>query len=161
MPFKNRIIAYGTKAADQFAANPDNPRLHPQFQRDVMQAALSELGWLAPVVENARTGYLIDGHERVMQALLDNESVPYIQVDLSPAEELLALATFDPIGELAYYDPEQVNQLLGQISIDNPPLQRLLNQLGGNIAQTSAETAKTDPEPNAPILCPCCGAIIQ
>lgn len=74
MAFENRIISYGEKPADQFTANPLNPRLHPQFQREVMQAALTELGWLAPVIENKRTGYLIDGHERVMQALLNNEA---------------------------------------------------------------------------------------
>lgn len=160
MAFKNRIVAFGTKAADQFTANPDNPRIHPQIQRDVMEAALTEIGWLAPVVENARTGYLIDGHERVMQALLNNESVPFVQVDLSPAEEALALATFDPIGELAYYDDQQMNRLIAQINTDNPPLQRLLDQLGVNIAPPDPTTSETDPEPNTPTICPCCGATI-
>jgi hypothetical protein len=160
MAFTNRIIGYGTKAADQFTANPDNPRIHPQTQREAMQAALEQIGWLAPVIENQRTGYLIDGHERVMQALLNNESVPYIQVDLSPDEEMLALATFDPIGELAYYDPAQVNQLLAQITIENPPLQRLLDSLRHNPADAAPETVKTDPDENTPTLCPCCGATI-
>lgn len=150
MPFTNRIISYGEKAADQFTANPLNPRLHPQFQREVMQAALTELGWLAPVIENKRTGYLIDGHERVMQALLNNESVPYVLVDLSPEEENLALATFDPIGALAQYDPENLNALLGDIHVEEISLQQLLSnisgQYGGNIPGDPYENWKEMPE---------------
>lgn len=126
MAFTNRIISYGEKPADQFTANPLNPRLHPQFQREVMQAALTEIGWLAPVIENKRTGYLIDGHERVMQALLKNEPVPYVLVDLSPEEENVALATFDPITGLAQYDPENINALLSDVHVDEIPLQQLL-----------------------------------
>lgn len=161
MPFINRIVEYGEKAADQFTANPDNPRLHPQFQREVMAAALNELGWIAPVIENQNTGYLVDGHERVMQALLNNDLVPYVLVNLSPAEEALALATFDPIGELARYDNAQVNQLIAQIETENPPLQRLLDQLQVNTAPHAPATSETDPTSDAPLSCPCCGAIIQ
>lgn len=161
MPFENRITHYGEKRADQFTANPDNPRMHPQFQRDVMNAALTELGWLAPVVENVRTGYLIDGHERVMQALLDNSYVPFVQVYLSEEEEALALATFDPIGELAMYDHAQINQLIAQIDTENPPLQRLLGQLQINTAPRTPATSETDPTSDSPTICPCCGATIE
>lgn len=133
--FANRIIEYGTKPADQFTANPLNPRIHPQFQREVMQAALSTVGWIAPVIENRRTGYLVDGHERVMQALLKNEPVPYVLVDLSEDEEKQALATFDPIAGLAQYDSENINALLSEIHVDEIALQQLLanmqSQYGG------------------------------
>lgn len=124
--FVNRIVEYGVKPADQFTANPLNPRLHPQFQREVMQAALRTVGWIAPVIENRRTGYLVDGHERVMQALLKNESVPYVLVDLSPEEENVALATFDPIAGLAQYDAENINVLLSETHVDEIALQQLL-----------------------------------
>lgn len=160
MAFTNRIIQYGEKAADQFAANPDNPRIHPQIQRDAMEAALTEIGWIAPVIENARTGYLIDGHERVMQALLNNETVPYVQVYLTEAEESLALATFDPIGELAYYDDQQVDRLIAQIDTESQPLQRLLDDLGGKTAPPAPATPETDPTSESPTICPCCGAKI-
>ena len=51
---------------------------------------------------NRRTGYVIDGHARVALALTRKEaSVPVLYVDLSPDEERLVLATFDPIGALA------------------------------------------------------------
>ncbi len=88
--WQNRIVSYGTKPADQFTANPSNPRMHPMFQRDVMRAALDTLGWIAPVIENVRTGYLVDGHERVMQALERNEDVPFVAIDISSEEEHFA-----------------------------------------------------------------------
>lgn len=150
MSFKNRIVSYGEKPADQFAAHPLNPRLHPQFQREVMQAALTGIGWLAPVIENKRTGYLIDGHERVMQALLNNEAVPFVQVDLSEEEEAEALATFDPIGALAQYDSQNLNALLSDMHVDEIPLQQLLanlsSQYGGNIPGDPYENWKEMPE---------------
>jgi len=127
--FINRIVEYGTKPADQFAANPLNPRLHPQFQREVMQAALKTIGWIAPVIENKRTGYLVDGHERVMQALLKNEPVPYVLVDLSEEEEKQALATFDPITSLAQYDSDNMTALLSDLHVDEIALQQLLANL--------------------------------
>lgn len=129
--WQNRIQEYGVKPADQFTANPANPRIHPQFQREVMKAALDTLGWLAPVIENKRTGYLVDGHERVMQALLNNEPVPFVVVDLSESEEATALATFDPITALANYDTAQLDSLLREVQTDSPALDKMLAELAG------------------------------
>lgn len=125
-PFANRIIGYGTKAADQFEANPLNYRRHPQKQRDAVQASLRELGWIGVVVENVTTGNLIDGHERVWQALANNEDVPYIQVELSEAEEKLALAVFDPITYMAETDAELLDALLRETNTGEAALQKLL-----------------------------------
>jgi hypothetical protein len=127
--WQNRIIGYGTKKADQFCANPDNPRRHPQAQRDAVKASLDTLGWIGVVVENVRSGYLIDGHERVMQALLNNDDVPYIQVDLSEDEEKLALASFDWITYMAQYDKDALDGLLRDVNTDNAVLQQLLSDL--------------------------------
>lgn len=127
--WQNRIISYGTKAADQFTANPANPRLHPQYQRDVMKAVLDKLGWIAPVIENQRTGYLVDGHERVMQALARNEAVPYVVVDLTPEEEATALATFDPITALATYDRAALDNLLREVATDSVAVDKMLAEL--------------------------------
>lgn len=127
--WKNRIVEYGVKPADQFTANPLNPRRHPQFQQDSVKASLDTIGWIGVVLENVRTGYLIDGHERVMQALVNNENVPYIQVDLSEDEELQALASFDYITTMAVYDREQLDALLQQVNSDDANVQQLLESL--------------------------------
>lgn len=128
-PFVNRIISYGTKPADQFEANPLNYRRHPQRQRDAVQASLRELGWIGVVVENVRTGLLIDGHERVWQALQNNEDVPYIEVDLSEEEEKLALAVFDPITYMAETDSAILDELLRDVNTGEAALQELIEGL--------------------------------
>lgn len=125
-PFTNRIIGYGTKPADQFQPNDLNYRTHPQKQRDAVQASLRELGWIGVVVENRTTGNLIDGHERVWQALKNNEEVPYIEVDLSIEEERLALAIFDPLGAMAETDSEIFDALLREVNSGEVALQELL-----------------------------------
>lgn len=127
-----RIVGHGEKPADQFTANPDNARLHPPAQRAAMKAALDTLGWIAPVIENKRTGYLVDGHERVMQALLTNATVPYVEVDLDEAEEKLALATYDPIGAMAQYDQQLLDNLLREVDTAESALQMLLSNLASH-----------------------------
>ncbi len=128
--FANRIVGYTTKHASQLTANPANWRKHPQRQRDAVQASLKELGWIAAVVENVRTGYLVDGHERVWQALRDNDAeVPVLEVDLSEAEERLALATFDPITYMAETDAAALDALLRDVNTGEAALQELMAQM--------------------------------
>lgn len=127
--WKNRIVGHGVKPADQFAAHPNNPRRHPQPQRDAVRASLDTLGWIGVVIENVRTGYLIDGHERVMQALEDNVDVPYIQVDLSEDEEAQALLTFDWITQMAQYDRDALDGLLRSVNSDDAVVQALLSSI--------------------------------
>ena len=84
MKLKNNIVGFDIKPADQFLFNPQNFRKHPQAQRNAVRESLNELGWIDAVLENIQTGNLIDGHERVWQALQNNEDVPYLKVDLTP-----------------------------------------------------------------------------
>jgi len=127
--FRNRIVGHGSKPASQFQANPLNWRKHPQRQRDAVRASLDELGWVDVVIENVRTGNLVDGHERVWQALENDDDVPYIQVDLSEPEEKLALAILDPLTNLATTDAEVLNALLGETHPDSEVLAQLLAEV--------------------------------
>ncbi len=125
----NRIIGQGSKPASQFLANPQNPRTHPPNQRAAVKGSLDELGWVQNVIEGA-SGYLIDGHERVWQALQNGDAeVPFIQVDLSPEEERLALAILDPISALAETDRDQLDALLREVSTGDEALQKMLAEL--------------------------------
>ena len=158
--FKNRIIGYDTKPADQFTANPLNYRKHPQRQRDAVNASLRELGWISTVVENVTTGNVIDGHERIWQALQRNEDVPYLKVELSEAEERLALAVFDPITNMAETDAAILDDLLREVNTGEAALQSLLADLaaGANVIPPEFkeydETVADDVEM---IECPHCG----
>jgi hypothetical protein len=147
--FRNRIIGYATKPADQFTANPLNYRKHPQRQREAVNASLRELGWISTVVENVTTGNVIDGHERIWQALQRNEDVPYLQVELSEAEERLALAVFDPTTNMAETDAAILDDLLRDVNTGEAALQALLAELaeGAGITPPSDELAGVDVVP--------------
>jgi hypothetical protein len=121
------IVGYRLVPPDQLLAHPSNPRRHPNAQREALRASLRALGWIAPVVQNVRTGHLIDGHARIEEALSAGVAeVPVIDVDLSPEQEALALATFDPITALAVLDREVLDSLLRDVSTDETALQSLL-----------------------------------
>lgn len=137
--WKNKICYYGVKPAGEFVANPLNARLHPDYQQQLTAESLATLGWIAPVIENIRTGNLIDGHDRVMQALErgDNEPIPFIQVDLTEDEERQALLTFDAITNQAVYSAAHVSELIAAARLKSSAMLQLARQL--------AETAQTDP----------------
>ena len=99
-------------------------------QRAALKGVLNEVGWVQQVIENVRTGHLVDGHERVWNALQnDNADVPYIQVDLSEADEALVLATLDPIGAMATTDAAQLDALLHEVQTSDAAVQAMLAEL--------------------------------
>lgn len=125
--WKNRIVGEGEQPASQFVANPNNWRTHPQHQRDAMRGALNEVGWVQRVIVNRRTGYLVDGHERVWQALQNGDAaVPYVEVDLSEQEEAYVLATLDPIGAMAQADAAKLDELLREVQSGEAGVQAML-----------------------------------
>lgn len=129
--WQNRIVRYGEMPAHQFLANPANPRRHPAAQRDALRGSFDALGIIAPILINARTQFVIDGHARVEECLSRDENmlIPFIEVDLSEDEEALALASFDWITQMATYDRDMLDTLLQGIETDNEALQALLDDL--------------------------------
>lgn len=121
-PWQNRIVGHDLVPADQLLANPNNWRIHPRAQQEATRASLDSLGWVKEVIVNRRSGYVIDGHERIELALAlsGDAPVPVAYVGLSPEEERQALATLDPIAGLAVTDKVKLDELLQQIT-DAPP----------------------------------------
>jgi DNA modification methylase len=141
--WRNRIVGSGTEAPEHLAANPANWRVHPRHQRDALAGSLDTVGWVAQVIVNRQSGYVIDGHARVALALARKEaSVPVLYVDLSPDEERLVLATFDPIGALAGADGERLSALLAEVAVDDAGLRALLDEL----AASAPRPTFTDPD---------------
>jgi DNA modification methylase len=146
--WRNRIVGEGEQPASQFVANPANWRAHPQAQRDAMRGALNEVGWVQRVVVNRRTGYLVDGHERVAQALQNGDAaVPYVEVDLDEAEEAYVLATLDPIGAMAATDAAKLDELLHEVQSGEAGVQAMLAELA---EQASLYAELSDAEPPEP-----------
>jgi hypothetical protein len=105
----NRILAYAEVDPAQLLAHEGNPWTHPPQQTRSLEAALGDLGWLAPVVVNRRTArawprdqrnqsVIIDGHMRAqMAASRGQHAIPVVFVDLAPDEEEAALASLNAI----------------------------------------------------------------
>jgi len=131
MQWQNRIVGEGEKPAAQFLAHPLNWRIHPTAQQAVLEALLARIGWVQRVVENRRTGYVLDGHLRVQLALKagDSTPIPYLLVDVSPEEEQTLLAVLDPVSALAEADKEQLGTLLKAIQAEDAAVANLLKDL--------------------------------
>lgn len=124
--WQSKIVGHGKVAPDQLVANPLNFRVHPQAQRDALEAAIAEVGFIRSVTVNKRTGNLVDGHERVWQALkTEQPTIDVEYVDLSEDEEKKALATLDPISELAHIDKGQLDLLLRDVNTGSEALQQM------------------------------------
>lgn len=142
---RNRIVGFKMKSADDLVFNPKNYRKHPKRQQEALSASLRELGWIGVVVENVRTGRLIDGHERVWQARKSGSEVPVLQVDLSEDEEKLALAIFDPISAMAETDVAILDELLKEVNTGEASLQALIDNLAKEAGLYVEKKADAEP----------------
>lgn len=129
--FQNRIIGFAEKPAKDFNFNPNNWRIHSEFQKNAISDVLSRVGWVTGVIENISTGNLLDGHARVEEALkLGPETpVPFLQVELSVEEENMILALLDPIGALASTDTEKLQELFDSIEFESNHLANIVTNL--------------------------------
>lgn len=119
MNYRNRIVGHDNVEPDQLLANPWNWRIHPKHQQEALQALVENVGWIQRVVVNRRTGHVVDGHLRVAMAIKRLEpTIPVSYVELTEAEEKLALATFDAITGLAQTDDAMLRELLDSIQAD-------------------------------------------
>lgn len=141
--WRNRIVDSGTASPEELLPNPENYREHPDKQQRAMTGTLNELGWVQPVLVNKRSGRLIDGHMRVALAIRNGETqVPVTYVDLDEKEEKLALATIDPLGDMANQSDTDLRALLAQLTATDKDLAELLTTLdkdaGGDQDSSSA-----------------------
>ena len=155
--WENRILGLENVDPESLLANPANWRRHPGSQRNALRDSLATLGWIGVITVNKRTGYVVDGHARIEEALSKHEkTVPVLYVDLSPELERVALAVYDPIGEMAQRDQEALDELLADMPpIDAPGLQALLDSMSKSLPE---DEAKGQPEsPTDEVTCPACG----
>ena len=148
--WRSRIVGHGEEPPGGLIANPANWRLHPGEQQRALAGALSEVGWVAQVLVNRRTGHLVDGHLRVDLALArDEPSVPVTYVDLSEAEERMVLASLDPLGAMAGADAAKLEELLRDIAPADDALSAMLAQLAEKNGIRGA--GLTDPDELPPL----------
>ena len=159
----NRIVGSDVVPAASFAPNPANWRQHPLGQRDAMGGVLGEVGWVGQALVNLRNSpewgeaagvaTMIDGHLRVAMALdRDPQTpVPRLLVDLTPDEEALVLATFDPISAMATANATLIESLLSGLHTNSEAVSKLLSEVAGNNGfswgQGGSEHPGPDPAP--------------
>lgn len=136
MDWANRIVGHGVKPAGEFLAHPSNWRIHPSGQQAVLEEVLTTVGWVQGVIENVRTGHLLDGHQRVLSGLKHGEEtpIPFTQVDVSEEEEALILATLDPISAMAAADRAIFQRLIADIDGVPANTQALLDEWAGTLS---------------------------
>lgn len=144
--WQNRIVEYTEEAPDQLLANPKNWRTHLGTQADALRGVMREVGIVQNVIANKRSGFLIDGHLRVMEALKAGQpSIPVTWVDLSDEEESLILLTLDPLGAMAGTDAAKVDELLREVSTGEAAVQALLDGLAVDMGIIPADAPNLDP----------------
>lgn len=161
--WRNRIVRTGTAPASEFKANELNWRVHPKAQRDALKGVLSEVGWVTGVITNVTTGNVIDGHARIEEALKlgDETPVPFVEVELSEAEEMKILATLDPLSAMAGADKEQLDALLREVETADAAVMQMLDDLAKANGIAPAPDFKEYDESVAGdvemVTCPHCG----
>jgi hypothetical protein len=114
--WRSRIVGHDEIDPNQLLANPRNWRIHPKVQQDLLEGVLEEVGWIDELIVNKRTNFVVDGHLRAALAISNDEPVvPVLYIDVSEEEELVILATLDPLAAMAVEDTEKVSELLGSI----------------------------------------------
>jgi DNA modification methylase len=158
MDVRSRIVGHGDEPPDQLLANPLNFRRHPGHQMDALRGSMRELGWVKSVLVNKRTGYVLDGHARVEEALRQKlKTIPVTYVDLSPEEERIALAVLDPITEIAIRDQDALSALLSEVTTQDKDIQAFLATLGQEPEATilpGADLDEAGEPPSDPITKP-------
>jgi hypothetical protein len=123
-PIKSRIKRHIKIKASELVPHELNPRIHPEHQRQALEALYDEIGFarslLAFELPDGRLK-LIDGHLR--QMMTPDMEVDVEVLDVDDAEARALLLSIDPIVQLAENDQHILDELLGLTQTDNPMLQ--------------------------------------
>ena len=145
--WRNRIVGHAEVAPGELVPNPRNWRTHPDDQQRALSGALAEVGWVAEVLVNERTGHVVDGHLRLELALARGEpTVPVTYVELSEDEERLVLASLDPLAAMAMAEQEQLAILLSGLDPADGALRALLDDLSRQFGLDTDRTGLIDPD---------------
>jgi len=128
--WRARIVDSAEVDPRALVANPRNWRSHPASQRAAINGVLKDVGWVSRVLVNRTTGFMIDGHLRVEEAIRSGApTVPVDYVELDEREEAVVLATLDPIGAMATTERERLGEVLQLAASEDERVQAVLASL--------------------------------
>ena len=131
MKIRDRIKELRRVPANQLKPNPKNWRVHTEEQGNALRSLLAQVGFAGAVLARElsdKSLMLIDGHLRAETS--GTEKVPVLILDVNETEADLILATFDPVGSMAIHDPEKIDNLLAELTIESLELTTLIAELG-------------------------------
>lgn len=130
--------------ADELAENPKNWKVHPDRQITLMDAALKEHGWVAPLIYNETTGRLIDGHMR--KGLRPGQQVPVMIGHWSEQQEHEILLDLDLIGALFETDQKMFEEAAKEYKTEDVNLQELITELMNPLSNLTMPDGRLDKE---------------
>lgn len=161
--WRSRIVGHDSVDPETLTANPKNHRVHPEQQRKVVRDSISELGFVKSILVNKTTGFVVDGHERLWQALEARKADPTLKVDveyieLDEKDEAKALAVLDASTGLALVDESQLEMLMQEIETDSENIRQLMKDMSKTAIELPSDnkqlsetyTAKVDVPPYTP-----------
>lgn len=112
-----------------------NWRLHDDKQKEALAKAISEVGFVQPLLVSRETMTVLDGHLRLEVAKAAGmDRVPCLLCSVTLEEEKAILATMDLLGELAVLDFDRAASLLQEVMLEceaGPDLLELVEKVYG------------------------------
>jgi hypothetical protein len=144
--YRDRIVDFRRVPANELVPNPNNWRTHGDDQIAALRGALSEIGVIGAAIAYERKSdkalVLIDAHARCDE--LGTDPIPVLVVDLDEHEANMALATFDPLGQMAGADARKLDELLREVNTGDAALASMLSELAAEAGAIPADTTAGD-----------------
>jgi hypothetical protein len=148
MNWESKIVGHAKVDPKSLTAHPLNFRTHPEAQKAALRGSISEVGFIRSVTVNKRTGRIVDGHERVEEAIASGQpEIDVEYVDLSEEDEKKALAFLDPISAMAGEDAGKLDELLSGIEVEDTALQSMLDDLAPPVLDEETTLKQIDTQP--------------
>lgn len=98
--------------------HPNNPRVHNDNQIRLIEKSIKKFGYTNPVILSA-DGIILAGHARVKAAIqMGQDTIPCIRTKLTGKEADAYLIADNRLTELAQYDRDILDELLGGLPDD-------------------------------------------
>ena len=151
MSWESRIVKHTKERPSDLTGHPLNFREHPEHQRQAVADSIQEVGFIRSITVNETTGYVIDGHERLWQALEQEERNPGFKVDvewvqLSEHDEKLALSILDATCNLAKINGDRLEDILHEIQTGSQALATMLGDMRDKAAKEEPSDEETQEE---------------
>ncbi len=149
MEIRNRIKELRYLPAKQLKPSKYNWRAHSQYQKNVLQGVLSEIGYAGALIaymDDEGEYRLIDGHLRAETT--PDMDVPVLLLDVNENEARYLLLTHDPIAGLAEQDDDALNRLLEETKVENVSVRNFLDEMRPDSVETHFVKIDTESELN-------------